>query len=498
MKTDSTNLRWLLAGIVALYVALGMLYALQTPVWQTPDEPAHYNYIMFLLQEHRLPVLRMGDFPAQYLEQLKTARFPPDMPITSLRYESHQPPLYYALAALVVYLIAALPFATQIAVLRLLSVALGAALLWVVYALTRDIFPNDASLPLAASAFVAIIPMHLALTAAINNDTLAELILALLLWQCVRTLQAGLNVHRGALAGLLLGLAALTKTTIYLPAGGAVLLTALLAQRDASPPSARDRLGFLLAAAAPALLLAVPWFVRNALVYGEWDIMAWTRHALVAQGQLRSADLVSQLGSLTFARTFLQTTFRSFWAQFGWMGVVVDERIYLGLALCSALLTWGWLVFVWRVRRGNLPLEQGQLRALCLLAISALLSVATYLGYNLGFAQAQGRYLFSALVPLGVGAALGLRELLQPAVARRLSLALGVLVLLLAAIGMLRGDVPWWTTMLLSTATVGCTLVGWLPTSWHWLVPTALYVAFIALDAACLFTYIVPFLRYPG
>jgi hypothetical protein len=35
--------RWLLPLIVFIYLVLGTLYAVYTPPWQAPDEPAHYN-----------------------------------------------------------------------------------------------------------------------------------------------------------------------------------------------------------------------------------------------------------------------------------------------------------------------------------------------------------------------------------------------------------------------------------------------------------------------
>ena len=33
----------ILALIILTYMALGILYAVVTPPWQVPDEPAHYN-----------------------------------------------------------------------------------------------------------------------------------------------------------------------------------------------------------------------------------------------------------------------------------------------------------------------------------------------------------------------------------------------------------------------------------------------------------------------
>src|SRR3989337_693811 len=96
----------LLLLICLIYLLLGYLYAVNTPAWQVPDEPAHYNYIRDVARTGRLPVLRMGDYDQAYLERLKSNRFPPDLPIDSVRYESYQPPLYYLLATPVFLLFA--------------------------------------------------------------------------------------------------------------------------------------------------------------------------------------------------------------------------------------------------------------------------------------------------------------------------------------------------------------------------------------------------------
>ncbi len=37
--------RVLLALVVLVFLVVGTLYAVYTPAWQAPDEPAHYNYV---------------------------------------------------------------------------------------------------------------------------------------------------------------------------------------------------------------------------------------------------------------------------------------------------------------------------------------------------------------------------------------------------------------------------------------------------------------------
>jgi len=497
MSTTNSTARWFLVLIIASYLTLGTLYAVQTPKWQTPDEPAHFNYIQYIAQRSKLPILQPGDYPHQYLEKIKAAGFPPSMSISPIRYESHQPPLYYMLEAIVYRLTSGLPFDFQFLALRLFSVLLGALALITAYRLVHDIFPDNAFLALATTAFIAVLPMHLAISAAINNDILAELLLWLILWQSIHTLQEGPGLRQAMVNGILLGLALLTKTTIYAPA---VITagTATILSRDSQHKQANivmsSKVRYLLCTLAMALVIAIPWFTRNALLYGALDIFGWHRHSTVVVGQLRSADLLAQIGPTRLAQRFLLTTFRSFWAQFGWMGVLVDQRIYLALALLSGMLGVGFLLFLIRLRQSKVTITAGQKLALTLLGINFLIIVLQYLGYNLSFVQHQGRYLFPALPTIALAAGLGLQELLHSHTARVLAIALLLGSLLLLAYGLLGSTVSKWSVVLLLAGAAFCAGAAWLPQRWQWLPAVLLYSALLALDLVCLMRYIVPYL----
>ena len=67
--------RYLVAVLVG-YLLAASLFAVRTPAWQNPDEPAHYNNIAFIAQEHRLPVLQMGDYNQAYLDELAYGGLP--------------------------------------------------------------------------------------------------------------------------------------------------------------------------------------------------------------------------------------------------------------------------------------------------------------------------------------------------------------------------------------------------------------------------------------
>lgn len=402
----------ILTLIVTAYLALGIAYAALTPKWEVPDEPAHYNYIAHLAENHSFPVLQWGDYPHEYLEEIKAAKFPDHMSIASIRYEFHQPPLYYLLAALVYKITRFLSLDQQVVALRLFSVALGCLLLLVAYRLVKEVFPTDEVLALATTAFVATVPMHIAMTAAVNNDTLAELILSLLLLLAIKRLEDDVAPRRYAVCGgILFGLGLLTKTTIY-PAVLLLAVAEVARWRLKGMKGDKFPLFPLVPLLSLSTLLSFWWFLRNILAYGDFDLFGWRRHDAIVVGQPRTAEWVARFGAAKVAKAFVFTSFKSFWAQFGWMGILIDERIYLLLFLLCALTMLGLFLFFAKNLVNRDLLSAHQTRALVLLAMAFLITFASHLWYNLKFVQHQGRYLFPAIVPIGLFFVIGLRELM--------------------------------------------------------------------------------------
>ena len=393
--------RVLLLIIVAVYSAIGVLYAAFTPTWQVPDEPAHYNYVRALAEGRGFPVIEPGDYDQMYLGRLTSDGFPPDLSIEQVEYEDHQPPLYYLLATPVYRLTggAVLP-------LRLLSVLFGAGLLIVVFGTVRAVFPTRPDLALMTAAFVAFIPQHVAMSAGVNNDALAELVLGGTLW-VLTAVYVGRGEDRPWPVGLLLGAALLTKATVYMVVGVAVCAVVIRWRRERRTWTwAVVQLVWML---VPAVLVSGPWFIRNGLTYGWHDLLGLARHNAVVEGQPRSSEWLALYGWVGLMSRMGRTTFHSFWGQFGWMAVVLPRFIYAALAFLSALLFAGFLW--WLLDRRRPRLAPGQRVSLLLFLVTFILTLIEYLGYNLTFVQHQGRYLFPALIPIGTAAALGLSTL---------------------------------------------------------------------------------------
>ncbi len=439
--------RVLLVAIVAAYTTIGVLYATLTPTWQVPDEPAHYNYVRALAEGRGFPVLEHGDYDQAYLERLKSERFPPELPIELVEYEDHQPPLYYLLAT-PVYLL----FGGAVLPLRLISVTLGALLLLVVFGTVRAIFPTQPGLALITIALIAFIPQHVAMTAGVNNDALAELVVGGTLWALVVYVGGDRERDRPWQIGLLLAVALLTKTTAY--AVVVVAMVAVLVRWRRERRAWGWAVGQLAWMLVPALIVSAPWFIRNGLTYGWNDPLGLVRHNEIVEGQLRTSEYLALHGWAAYWERAWRFTFQSFWGQFGWMGVVLPARIYKGLTLLSTLLVAGFIAWLFQHRRPsqstNLPIHQSTnspILPLFLLALSAILTFFSFVWHNLTFVQHQGRYLFPALIPIGVAVALGLDA-----------------------------------------------LAGVLPQRLRSWAIAALFAGLAALDVYCLFRFIIPFL----
>lgn len=392
-----------LGALVAMYLVLAGLYAVRTPDWQAPDEPAHYNYVRQIADEGRLPVIAPGDWQQDYQEALKASGFAPELldRLDTIQYEDHQPPLYYLLLTPVYALTGG-----DLLALRLTSVLLGAGVVVGAWAALRAAWPGQPGLALSGAGFVAFLPQHLSILASVNNDALAELIAALTLWATVSYLR-GRRVPPMAL-GALTGLALLTKTTIYFLAGIVVLAVLMRGRRAQWAP--RVVIAHLAAVIIPAVLIGGSWWARNLHVYGGADFTGLDRHDAVTVGQMRTDEYLEVVlggSEQQYLKNLFRTTFHSFWGQFGWMAVPLPARVYRLLLVFTAGVLAGALLFA-RQERWPRTLDGPGRDSLTLFVLVILLVAAAFALYNLNFVQFQGRYLYPALIPLAgvVGAGL--------------------------------------------------------------------------------------------
>jgi hypothetical protein len=471
-----------LAAIVVAYLATALLFAVTTPDWQNPDEPAHYNNIAHLAATGELPVLRIGDYDQVYLSELLARRFPADMSIAGLRYESYQPPLYY-LAATPVFL------ATDgsLLALRLFNVALGAIAVLLLYTALVLVFPTKPLLFVGATGFAAFLPMHVAMNASVNNDGLAEVLLlaalmVLLRWMKRRFYRATPPAEERRpvparaipytllVLGLLLGLGLWTKIYAYMAVvlccALVVLVVWLRPRVDDNQPGHGGswqtfRRGVVAAlwVAAPASLLALPLWLRNARLYGGWDILGLGMHDAVVAGQPTTGEWIAHYGWMGYTERAVSFTFRSFWGVFGWMGIFMEERVYTMLWVFSGIVALGllWALVRFICGRPETDMDRYQFWTLGFFGVMVLAVFVAYGWYNVKFVQHQGRYFFWGLLPLSAFVALGWREVMQPLQGKVTGFIVGVLTvaLVIAALAVgIRDNVVILLTALLAVLLV--------------------------------------------
>jgi 4-amino-4-deoxy-L-arabinose transferase-like glycosyltransferase len=413
--------------------------------------------------------------------------------------------------------------------LRLLSVVLGAGVVAMAYAIALAIRPGDKTLALAVAAFVAFVPMHLTMMASVNNDALAELLLAIVVLFLIRLTRLARDEEPESprlahlvVIGLLLGLGLVTKATVYVAIP--LALIALLAIDRRPLPFARGALALFL----PALALAIPWYIRNVAIYGWPDLLGAQNHDDVVVGQLRTADYVSSVGWSAYLRDFVTTTFHSFWGQFGWMAVPMDRRIYLVLGLLSVLMLVGFVLFVWQREKrkvgrlddwkiGNqehdtqstivsdlsdpqpssLPTFQPSSPAkatVIVIAVWMLLTSLVFLYYNIWLVQFQGRYLFPILIPIGLLGMLGLREILSRRWVWIAAGLWGIAVVIIIVGGILGGVLDKWGILIAGGGMLALIVRRWLPASLDRWILVIILAGLAGLSFYSLFAFIVPYL----
>jgi hypothetical protein len=433
MKHD----RFWIAVIALLFVILGAVYSVATPIFEASDELWHYPVVKHIADGRGLPIQRPG------VEAL-------------WQQEGSQPPGYYALAALVTAWIDTAdlsevrwlnPFAntgqplaagnknmvihtererfpwrgTTLAVhlIRLLSVLLGAAAVYLTHQLALEVAPQRSDLALAASALVAFNPMFLFISGSVNNDNLIVPLATLVLCLVVRTLRQGwLGNGRALLLGLLLGLATLTKLSglALLPLTAAVVVV-VAARRRAW--GALFRWGALIV--VPVIAVAGWWYLRNWQLYGD------------PTGLNAMLDIAGRRPEpFTFQR--LTSEFQgfrlSYWGVFGGFDVIAPQPVYWFYDLVVLAGMTGWIV--WLVRR------RGQWRSpaaerFLVLAVWVLLVLVALIRWTAQTYASQGRLAFPAIGAIAVLVAFGLAGWLPRLWQRRGLAAVSVALFLLAA-----------------------------------------------------------------
>lgn len=405
-----------LALVVAGFAVLSTAYNVRVPLYEAPDERAHSRYAASLAEQGKLPKFTVVE-----------------------DYESWHPPLYYALGAGVLKLLALGPvpnleqnpnFPAQseshlhtvdesfpyskpvlaVHVLRGVSGLFAAGTLVFVYLITLVVFPQRRLLALSAASTTGLVPQFAFIASMVNNDAASVFFAA-------ATVYFGLRYMRDTrptwlfIAAIALSLGALSKSTAMI-AGvvpmGVVLFSAL---------PWRQRLNQLAVLGFLPLSMAGWFYVRSLVLWGA----IFPKHLF---WPLSPAPIWDPL----YRTVFLEALRHSYWYAGGALNIGASPVLYDLLDLLSALALGGVIVTFVSARLSRL--QRRGLLLLGLLPILALL-VILYFSATADF-QPQGRYLFVAQPALAILMPMGLSALFSPKGERDHPTMLALPVLLIA------------------------------------------------------------------
>lgn len=393
-------------GILLLTVALGAAWALSVPL----HAPDYWS--------------RRGNWFPDEADHLSVARFwaehshPP--PYEPPYMTGQHPPLYYLFGAALLRV-----FGGELLAVRALSVVTG--LLTVCFAGVAARRLGGREVGLLAMAIVALVPMRAALSGAASNENLATCLAAAtlaLLARAARTRRPGMLPLLALCAALGVG-AKLTALGLVLAA--LPLVWQLWRGRGAAL--------FLFLASALTLGAWGWWLAWNRQHFGEW-FMNEAMHRYW-DGRQPGYAVLSARHAITLPRYLFgiaATGGRSFWGAFCGVTFFLPIPVYVLLA--------GW--------HATLPRELLRLRRMSARVRAWWLGVGLYagflltvfIGYNLNYFSAQGRYLHGLLVPLALLLARGWLRSFPPAHRKKAGGGL-VLALLLLNVYCLAVYPPW-------------------------------------------------------
>lgn len=432
----------ILIGISLGYVILAISYALATPPLESSDEYKHYPVVQYIQTNLSLPVL-IPEEPGRWLQ------------------EAAQPPLYYILMAGVTSWIdtsdlpdlhevnphAFIGNPNQIAnknilihqpeleqfpwtgsilaiyLIRFVTIVLGLGTIWVIFRLGTLLF--DARIGLLATAVAAFNPMFLFVHAAVNNDALAILLANLGLYLLVKLWREAPDVKkywwRYLIFGMVLGFGLLTKLSLagLLALAGLALAWLSLRRRDWR---------YLIFGGSivlgTALIILIPWLIRNTQVYGDPTAMS-----VFIEVQGTRDDPITWSGWVGEFGTF----YRTFWGLFGGVNVAAPEIFYwiynlIALAGVAGITVW----FIKNLRSNNNSNQQRTSTdfperrltpsaikllvddGLWLLIVWVMVISLLLIRWNIISPAFQGRLLFPAMGAIAVLLSFGLFNLVGP------------------------------------------------------------------------------------
>ena len=363
--------------IIILALLFRIYFSIVTPLWQFPDEIAHFKFAEYFAKNNNIPVMIRA-----YVEYF-------------------QPPVYYVIQGIILKPFLSSALSVQVHVLRLVSIIFGILTIFIVYKISKLLFPDNENLILIATSFAAFLPSFASINANITNANMADFISAVVIYAVLKIVISKHSYKHYFFVGLLAGVALLTRINL-IPLIAATAIVFFFNAKEGAKFNIKKFIKICLIVYGTAFLISSWWYFRNFKLYG--DFIGYNAM------QMSAPHDVIVINALYFARLF-GWAFITFWAAFGITngifltlnnlfsakGLAIFFAVYGILFLITISAFIGFVVFIRNCIKKKIKLSQFQKISLIFLGVHFILTLITFQSYNTYDFQPQGRYFYPAL-----------------------------------------------------------------------------------------------------
>jgi hypothetical protein len=386
MANEVKERRWLTV-IFCLYFLLAVGYSLLMPIWEAPDEGAHFHLAWYLARKD------------QFATEEKN-------------YEARQPRAYYYFGSVIIRVLDKINpdfsdytyprefkyniripearfdwnagnyrFLLGVYMLRWVNILFGALALWLNWKAFQLIAPGSPWLRMAALALMALTPQYLHIMSSVNNDTFGTVAGALLFYLTIRVVKEPANWLALVTAVLAIILPLTTKLTV-LPVSLAVLL--IIAGKWFFGFKQKRLViisSLVIVVCAGLLYVFFPETIQTASSEITWRLFGLRK---------KGVDLEYLI---TISRQILQT----YWGKVGWLAVGLPAGVVNSL---TALGIVGAGIHIYRLIK--LKTKEPQFTLWIATFVIALFTILAVTRNGLTTGATQGRLLFPAIGALSI------------------------------------------------------------------------------------------------
>ncbi|MCI0608837.1 MAG: hypothetical protein L0Z71_07235 [Anaerolineae bacterium] len=418
--------RWLVL-IFTLYFLLGVGYSLLMPLWEAPDEPAHFHLAW--------RVARLNAYATE-----------------EKNYEAMQPRLYYYFGSVIIRALDKIDpnfsdyyypheykynirvrerrfdwnadnyrFLLGVYILRWVNILFGALALWLNWKTFRLIAPDKPTLQLSALTLAALTPQYLHIMSSINNDVWGTVAGALLFYLGIQILK-GSAIWLSLISLILALVLPLTTKLTVLPVSAALLVIIGVKWLF----SFKQKRWLLIAGVVVLFVAGLLYFFFPETIQTAANEITWRLFSL------RKKEI-----TVEYLKVISSQIIQTYWGKVGWLAVGLPVWIF------NLLTALGFLGAAIHIRKLiKLKTEEPQFAlwvGTFLIASFTILAVARN-GLTTG--ATQGRLLFPAIGAISILMLSGWHDILPERYQRKLPLIIMTLMFLLNIILWVFGILP--------------------------------------------------------